>query len=261
MKITKTAIAMLLCAYATQFNVSAQTTTTTTTTPNTTTPATQPEIGTSQKGHFIFGSDIVSYSLGSTIEHDYVSGSVKDTSTLTSGNFGISFNVYAGYFLSNKVCVGITFNSQSNNSLYSPYLFLGNGYYYGYYNPYTAYLPSNLFFRYYFITDMDISLYGEGIIGLSYTSGKYTIGNQASTSQTTPANVFSFNPALKLCLAFNPSTHFSIPVKVGFYYGYSDIDIPAYTQKTGQTNISEPEEEIKNSSFIFNASLGLEYKF
>lgn len=252
MKITKTAIAILLATSFGQIDTNAQSTTTI--------------LGdvhkSGNKGHFLFGTNLPTYNIGSFISKDYTSGSIKDTFKNSFNNFGFSLNVYAGYFISDKVCIGVNFSSSTNN-FYSDYLYfytnIGSFYPYSTYN---SFLPSYLFFRYYFINDSTgINLFVEGDLGAAYSNGNYTSGNTPSTLETVPAALFSFNSNINLAVAYSISKHFSIPLKAGITYNYSEIDVPAYIQKnTGSSPISVPATENNLSAFSFVATLGLEYK-
>ncbi len=237
----------------------AQTTTTTSIT-TTTIPAKSKGYN---KGHFIFGTNLLNYSAGTSTENDYSSGSVKDTFTTKISNFSFSFNIWGGYFLSDRVCVGLNFNN-SSNSIYGGYpYYYNNGPYYGALSPF---IPSNLFFRYY-IAGQDSGLVGfflEGIVGGSYSSGTYTFGPRSSVynnSGSVPVNQTSFNASINAVLALNVSNHFAFLFKAGLLYNTLVVEQAAYSyidNNNMTTTVPESKSIVSEPSFI--GTIGLQYK-
>ena len=239
MKSKLIAAAMLFCSII----GNAQTTTTTSIT-TTTIPAKSKGYN---KGHFIFGTNLLNYAAGTATENDYQAGSVKDTLTTKISNFTFSFNIWGGYFLSDRVCVGLNFNNSNSVYALSPFI------------------PSNLFFRYY-IVGQDSGIVGffiEGLVGGSYSSGTYTYGpkNANSNRGSVPINQTNFNASINAVLALNVSSHFAFLFKAGLLYNSLEAEQAAYSYVNINgiaTTVPESKSVVTEPTFI--GTIGLQYK-
>ena len=226
------------------------------------TPASGSPVVKANKGHFLFGTNLINYTNGGMVDRTFSAGKPVDTLKETFNSFSAGLNVWAGYFLSDKVCVGLSFGVNQGYSLYA-FPYSANIYYA--YSPFAGLIPSSLFFRYYLFqgdSNAHINVYLEGIVGGAYSSGNYTSdnGNGRPVTQTVQVNEFNVNGNVSAVLSFDISRHFSVPVKLGFLYSYYEQDSPAYQYNNGNYNQSEPASKETLSSPSFIGSIGLQYK-
>ncbi len=179
------------------------------------------------KGHFIFGSDLIQYSTNNS-SYRYTSGShVPDSNKTSSSDLSFGIGVWAGYFVSNRFCVGLdySFHQPSMTYYYSYY-----PYYYNY-SPSFSIFPSNLFFRYYLVKAdsgqvLDLAL--EGNAGFQYNSSMNSyyedIYNNQTSTITNQMNFMNLNSGIKLLFSFHISKHFALQLAGGFNLGYESID-------------------------------------
>ncbi|MGP8215594.1 MAG: hypothetical protein ACLQQ4_08535 [Bacteroidia bacterium] len=232
------------------------------TSPNITPSATHSK---GNKGHFVFGTDLLGYSNGAYTIKGYSADKQTDTINETYNNLSFSLNIWAGYFVSDKVCVGLSFGNDGNSTNIYDYLLAGYPYDYFDYSPFSSLVPSNLFFRYYLHmgdSSARIDIYLEGIIGGAHSSGNYVFssGTGTSASEAMQINQFNIDGDLNIVFSFQVSNRFSIPVKLGFLYNYYEMDYPSYVINGGSYPQTEPSGKVTISSPSFVGSIGVQYK-
>lgn len=180
-----------------------------------------------KKGHFVFGSDIVQYTTGASTYTETSGGKVVDSGKVSSTNLSYGIGIWAGYCISNRVCIGLDYDfQQSPLAYYYPYY----PYSFDYYQPFSLF-PSNLFFRYYIIRAdsgqfLDLGL--EGNLGARYNSSQNTFSDGYTGSQaasiTTQIDYLNLNSGIKLLFSFHVSKHFAIQLVGGLNAGYQSIN-------------------------------------
>ena len=197
-----------------------------------------------RKGHFILGTNLISYSwnnartVSTQASSPPTNPQYTDSTNEKYTTFSTSLNVWAGYFISDRVCWG--FSMSTNVTPTIP----------GFIMPNTTY---STFFRYYFnkpdSTGFDV--FAEGNIGAAYsstTNGTYTsyqgqpgLGyNNTYSAQTNTATLL--NASIGLCVAYNFSRHWGIEAAAQFALGLIHDNYGPYsvTQESGiGTTISD----------------------
>ena len=213
------------------------------------------------KGHFIFGSDLVQYSSGTTTVNNYVANVQKDTLNNSFSNLSYGFNVWAGYYITNRFCAGLTFDFRQTPLEYYAYS------YYYYYYPAQSFLPSNLFFRYYIVhadSGGFLDLGVDGNFGVGYTSSQNTIsdgtpGTSANTSITYQIDYFNLSSGINLLASFHISKHFALQFMGGLAGSYQSLNLASETISPPNRGYSFTPYEVTFTTFQFNGSFRLQF--
>ncbi len=218
----------------------------------------------SSKGHFIFGSDLIQYNAGNSIQRYNGGTNEQDTVKNTFSNISLGINVWVGYFVSNRVCVGLKYDFQQ-----SPIDYYYNSYPYNYYYPYYPALslfPSNLFFRYNFIRAdsggfFDLGI--EGTFGVQYTGSTNTTTPEYryTTTYTTTSvtNYLSLNSGVNLLASFHISKHFALQLKAGIIVAYQNIDFASESISPPSNNFNFTPEKVYYTTYSFAGSFRLQF--
>src|SRR6185312_779933 len=122
------------------------------------------------KGHFILGTDLVNYETGNELYRYYSNDKVTDSNKTNINLFSSSLNIWAGYFVSKKVALGLRLANIGEvvNTNYN----MGT--------------PFGFFFRYYPLNDSasKVSLFFEGIAGAYYSSATTSNGYSKTVSSS-----------------------------------------------------------------------------
>jgi hypothetical protein len=214
------------------------------------------------KGHFIFGSDIVQYSAGASTYYETTGGKVEDSGKVTSTNLSYGIGIWAGYCVSNRVCVGIDYNfEQTPLAYYYPYY----PYSFDYYQPFSLF-PSNLFFRYYLVradSGKFIDLALEGNLGVRANNSQNTFpdgytGTNAGTI-TTQMDFFNLNSGIKLLLSFHISKHFALQLAGGFNTAYQSINFVSASETPPVQNFNFTPSKVTYFTYDFIGSFRLQF--
>jgi hypothetical protein len=198
-----------------------------------------------RKGHFILGTTLLSYGANNS-QGVSSSGSPQstDSSHYKSSGISSSFDVWAGYFVSDRVCWGFSMNTTVTPTI--P----------GYIYPNTTY---STFFRYYFNKpdSVGFDLFAEGNIGAGYSSytvseDRNTNANGGSTNGPSTNSATTINAHLGLCVAYNFTKHWGLEAMAGLnlasvsdsYGSYTTTDITS-----GQVN----NMPASSSKFLYNS--------
>jgi hypothetical protein len=193
-----------------------------------------------RKGHFVFGSNILSFSASSYKETITAgSGYGPDINKSTYSIMSVTFNLWAGYFISNSVCIGLNFGNPSS-SIIEPYL----GYDYNS-TSFSSIIPSGFFFRYYLNQDDNniASFFLEGSVGGSYSS-------ISSGGVSNAISLGNLNTNLNIVISIHTIKNLDVQLRAGFSYNDYYFRNPS--------DYGESADDISSPAFL--SSLGLQYK-
>jgi hypothetical protein len=214
-----------------------------------------------RKGHFLLTTNLLDYSLNSSRSVNTatpIGGTSPVTQDSTHNKFStlsLSFNVYAGYFISNKVCLGFGMNTVVNAD---PYMTVPN----------TTYAT---FFRYYLnkADSAGFDFYLEGNLGAGFatttTSEDFT-GNGNGTSQTTNPYTNTASElygSIGVCASYHITPHWNIGVVAAFTFTTLKESNGAYTTTENNNGaMSSTTYEASTASYLESSEhfkLRLEY--
>jgi len=213
------------------------------------------------KHHFIVGTNLLNYTEGISLSKNYQNGVISDSVTNKFHAASAALNFWAGYFVSEKLCLGIGFTSYGSSAV-----LLGNT---GIITPFPYITPSNLMFRYYLLTgdSNKVDVYMQGIVGASYSSFGSSVGSNDqyppsnnSNSTTSVTNMFNVGCDLILAIQINVTKHIGINAGVGGACGYQSYNVPSYVENTGGTPYTVPASKTLVSQVEFAGTFGLQYK-
>jgi len=229
MKIKFVVAGMLLCASVMQSHAQAETK-----------PLTR-------KGHFILGTTVLGLSASNATGIE-TQGSSNDSSHYKATSVSTSLYVWAGYFVSDRVCWGFSMNTETNPNI-------GEFVY-----PNTVY---STFFRYYFnkpdTTGFDF--FAEGNVGAGYSSFNSTNNQESGYTNGPETNTgLSINTNVGLCAAYNFTKHWGIEAMVGLSLGITDDKNGSYTStglyynsSTGTSSVQTNTMPAVTSKYFTNA--------